>query len=118
MYFSPRIPPQFTPSPRTFFATYSEQIAQPRRIFTGWTFAFPGGDFVDKFAGKPSPRTNKLCIIQPALWSIASIKPKPQRGSKSGGQPYTQQGVIENNIEFLNGDYGLYPELQTDNSES
>jgi hypothetical protein len=26
--------------------------------------------------------------------------------------------VIENNIEFLNGGYGLYPELQTDNSES
>jgi Chitobiase/beta-hexosaminidase C-terminal domain len=27
--------------------------------------------------------------------------------SQSGGQPYTQQGVIENNIEFLNGGYGI-----------
>ena len=27
--------------------------------------------------------------------------------SYSGGQPYTQQGVIENNIEFLNGGYGI-----------
>jgi hypothetical protein len=27
--------------------------------------------------------------------------------SESGGQPYTQQGVIENNIEFLNGGYGI-----------
>jgi hypothetical protein len=27
--------------------------------------------------------------------------------SQSGGKPYTQQGVIENNIEFLNGGYGI-----------
>ena len=27
--------------------------------------------------------------------------------SQSGGKPYTQQGVIENYIEFLNGGYGI-----------
>ncbi|HXP10364.1 MAG TPA: chitobiase/beta-hexosaminidase C-terminal domain-containing protein [Acidobacteriaceae bacterium] len=33
--------------------------------------------------------------------------------SQSGGQPYTQQGVIENNISFLNGGYGIEVENNT-----
>ena len=51
----------------------------------------------------------------------ASTKPSDGEGfnfdtwdmSQSGGQPYTQQGVIENNTEFLNGGYGIEVECNS-----